>query len=42
MSPDLFSVAGIAAVALVASIVSMKLMRDESSIRRKWMLAEKY
>jgi hypothetical protein len=42
MTPDLFSAAGIAAVALVAGVLGMRMMRDEGSLRRKRILAEKY
>lgn len=42
MSLDLYSVVGMVAMALVASMVSLRLIRDESSLRRKRILADKY
>jgi hypothetical protein len=42
MTPDLLSAAGIAAVALVASVLGIRMVRDESLLRRKRILAEKY
>ena len=42
MSLDLYSVVGMVAMALVASVISLRLIRDESSLRRKRILADKY
>jgi hypothetical protein len=42
MTFDLYSAAGVVAMALVASVVSLRLIRDESSLRRKRILADKY
>ena len=42
MSFDLYSVAGVVVMALVAGMVSLRLIRDESSLRRKRILADKY
>ena len=42
MSLDLYSVVGMVAMALVASMVSLRLIRDESSLRRKRILVDKY
>ncbi len=42
MSVDLFPVAGLAIMALAAGVVGIRLIRDENSLRRKRVLAEKY
>jgi len=42
MSLDLFSLVGGIAMALVATVISLRLIRDESSLRRKRILADKY
>ena len=42
MSADLFSVAGMAAMAAVAGVIGLRLVRDESALKRKRILAEKY
>ena len=42
MSIDIYTFVGGAAMALVASMVSLRLIRDESSLRRKRILADKY
>jgi hypothetical protein len=42
MSPDLYSLAGMAAMAAIAGVIGLRLVRDESSLRSKRVLAEKY
>jgi hypothetical protein len=42
MSADLFSVAGVAAMAAVAGVIGLRLVRDESALKKKRILAEKY
>jgi len=42
MSLDLYSVVGLAAMALVTTVVILRLIRDESSLRRKRILTDKY
>ncbi|HKU48560.1 MAG TPA: hypothetical protein VJP79_01295 [Nitrososphaera sp.] len=39
---QMYSLVGIAAMAAVAGAVSLRLIRDESILRRKRMLADKY
>ncbi|HJS83024.1 MAG TPA: hypothetical protein VJ742_09355 [Nitrososphaera sp.] len=42
MSPDLYSLAGMAAMAAIAGVIGLRLVRDESALRRKRVLAEKH
>jgi len=42
MSLDLYSVVGMVAMGLVAGMVSLRLISDESSLRRKRILVDKY
>ena len=42
MSLDLYSLAGLAAVALAAGLIGLRLVRDEHILHRKRMLVEKY
>lgn len=41
MSLDLYSLAGLAAVAMAAGLIGLRLVRDEHTLHRKLMLIEK-
>ncbi|MGI0029661.1 MAG: hypothetical protein ACREAQ_08125 [Nitrososphaera sp.] len=39
---DLYTIAGLVGISLVAGLVGMRVVKDERVLRRKRMLAEKY
>lgn len=39
---DLYTIAGLVGISLVAGLVGLRVVKDEQVLRRKRMLAEKY